>query len=234
MALRRNVRRPDAPLYIEDETEEFSAALRRCSASAVEELLAAVSPEDAEAWTRGPLDDEGHTALHQVLEAPNEAQLRLVRLLCARRADANAAAAGGVTPLHLAAHHGSKYTLRALLCAGGDNLRRTDDGRTTVDFAQCNPSPIEAFEVVGWPGQGPHPEPLTAHRTQRAAAEAAEPQVPNTGADKDPPGGSKEGEGDGSGWNSKGEDNAGYAMLMAAAWFAFLGFAATTAIRFFI
>lgn len=142
-------------------TQDLCKALLHGDATAVQELLAAVSPEDAAALVCSALDDTCQTtALHHVISSPAEGQLRIVRLLCAKRADPNAADVNGITPLHLAAQHGSKYVLRALLCAGADNLLRTTDGRTTVDFATANPSQAEAFGVVGWPGTGPEPHPL--------------------------------------------------------------------------
>merc|ERR1712039_688192 len=64
------------------------------------------------------------------------------------------------TTLHIAAEHGSKFVIRTLLCARADNTKRTDDGRTTVDFAKLNDSQAEAFSVVGWPGEGADPDPL--------------------------------------------------------------------------
>mmetsp|Transcript_29750 Transcript_29750/g.79043 ORF Transcript_29750/g.79043 Transcript_29750/m.79043 type:complete len:215 (-) Transcript_29750:246-890(-) len=165
------VRRVETPVYIEDETPEFIAALRKCDTTTVNAMLLAVSTEDAAAWIREPLDDDGWTALHHVLSSPREGQLGLVRLLTKHGADANTGTVDGVTPLHLGAQHGSKYVIRALLCAGGDNLRRAKDGRTTVDFAQWNPAGLEAYDVVGWPGEGPRPRPLdrrTLHTTDVA------------------------------------------------------------------
>ena len=44
-------------------------------------------------------------------------------------------------------------TCRTLLCARADNQQRSRDGRSTVDFAQLNPTPVEIFEVLGWPGK---------------------------------------------------------------------------------
>merc|ERR1719235_825305 len=125
-------------------------------------MLAAVKPEDAVEWANGNLDEDGSRALHIALDSPAEGlpQMQLVRVLLAHRADPNAIDGRGLAPLHLGAQHSSKYVLRALLCAGADNSVRTQDGRTTIDCAQCNPNPIETYEVLGWPGQEPLKDPL--------------------------------------------------------------------------
>lgn len=175
MPPRRQVRRKDAPLYVQDETPEFVEALKSGSCQGVVDMLSAVTPEDADAWLRDPLDDSGRTSLHYALAGPQEAHLRLVRLLCGNRADVNAATTDGVQPIHLCAQRGNKYALRALCCAGADNLRQTADGRTTVDFAALNPSPMEMFEVVGWPGQGPRQDPLKPPRPPAASPVTQDP-----------------------------------------------------------
>eukprot|EP00929_Paragymnodinium_shiwhaense_P075608 TRINITY_DN38675_c0_g2_i2.p1 TRINITY_DN38675_c0_g2~~TRINITY_DN38675_c0_g2_i2.p1 ORF type:complete len:238 (+),score=63.29 TRINITY_DN38675_c0_g2_i2:61-774(+) len=157
---RRKVRRKDAPLYVEDETEEFCETLKSGNLKKVEEMLENCEEADGRHWIQGPLDDSGRIALHYALQGPSESHLRLVRLLTANKADANAAGPDGVTPLHFAAQKSSKFAVRALLVARADNQKRTTDGRTTVDFAACNESPVEMFEVLGWPGQGPRKDPL--------------------------------------------------------------------------
>lgn len=43
----------------------------------------------------------------------------------------------------------TQFSLRALLVARADNQLRTHDGRSTVDFVQWSPSPVEVFEVLG-------------------------------------------------------------------------------------
>mmetsp|Transcript_23917 Transcript_23917/g.68428 ORF Transcript_23917/g.68428 Transcript_23917/m.68428 type:complete len:226 (-) Transcript_23917:245-922(-) len=220
---RRAVRRLESPLFVQDETEDFTALLRSGSLSSVRDMLGAVSPEDAEAWTCEPLDDKGRTALHCALSAPAAGeQLQLVRHLCARRADVNVGDANGVTPLHLAAHHGSKYVLRALLCAGGDNLRRTADGRTTVDFATCNPSPVEAFEVVGWPGQGPAEKPL---EPRKASGKSVTPAaaVPASGGPTPAPTPAQAGDEE--------ELHLAWPLVLTAIWFALLAVLSTAIIR---
>ena len=174
---RRPVRRKDADLFIEDETDTFKDAVRAGKLSTVQEMLGAVTEEDAGSWCCEALDNFGCTALHHVLAGPDQEQiLLLARFLCRQRADPNASDENGVTPLHLAAQRGSKHVIRSLLCARADNQQRTSDGRSTVDFAQFNPSPVEAFEVVGWPGKGPELQPLEPKKAKsQAAATEAQP-----------------------------------------------------------
>jgi len=164
------VRRRDAPLYVEDETDDFKAALQSGDLGTAQDMLGTAPLEGAKSWLFGPLDDDDSTALHLALGAPADAQFSLVRFLIAQRVDANAQTCAGLTPLHLAAHRGSVYTVRALLCAGAENQRRTRDGRSTVDFAACNPSSIDLFEVLGWPGEGPRAKPLEPRTPGQAAA----------------------------------------------------------------
>ena len=174
---RRPVRRKDADLFIEDETDTFKDAVRAGKLSTVQEMLGAVTEEDAGSWCCEALDNFGRTALHHVLAGPDQEQiLLLARFLCRQRADPNASDENGVTPLHLAAQRGSKHVIRSLLCARAENQQRTSDGRSTVDFAQFNPSPVEAFEVVGWPGKGPELQPLEPKKAKsQAAATEAQP-----------------------------------------------------------
>ncbi|CAE7499016.1 ABCA12, partial [Symbiodinium necroappetens] len=168
---RRPVRRKDADLFIEDETDTFKDAVRAGKLSTVQEMLGAVSEDDAGCWCCEALDNFGRTALHHVLAGPDQEQiLLLARFLCRQRADPNASDENGVTPLHLAAQRGSKHVIRSLLCARADNQQRTSDGRSTVDFAQFNPSPVEAFEVVGWPGKGPELHPLEPKKAKPQGA----------------------------------------------------------------
>ena len=50
-------------------------------------------------------------------------------------ADVTYAAAGGVTPLHLAASRGNEGLCRTLIAAGADKTARTADGKTPADIA---------------------------------------------------------------------------------------------------
>ncbi|CAJ1339135.1 unnamed protein product, partial [Effrenium voratum] len=168
----RRIRQRDSNLFVQDETDTFRDAILAGKIGLVQEMLRGVSDEatchrcctkagqpglqgdkDAAAWCCGPLDAAGRTALHCVACGTGQAQLQLVRVLKQHRADPNAADSNGIAPLHLAAQRGSKYIIRSLLCARADNLQRSADGRSTADFAKLNPSPVEAFEVVGWPGE---------------------------------------------------------------------------------
>lgn len=169
---RKPVRRKNADLYIEDETDEFTAAVQRGDTPTVASMLQETDEDGAATWALGPLDDDDSTALHLASAAPTEGQLRLVRMLCLQRADPNRPAKGGVTPLHMAVQRSSKYVVRMLLCNGGDNQRRTEAGQSTVDLAQCNPSPIEMYEVVGWPGEGPRLKPLEPRRPAKTGEAA--------------------------------------------------------------
>eukprot|EP00927_Polykrikos_kofoidii_P053733 TRINITY_DN48295_c0_g1_i1.p1 TRINITY_DN48295_c0_g1~~TRINITY_DN48295_c0_g1_i1.p1 ORF type:complete len:295 (+),score=55.57 TRINITY_DN48295_c0_g1_i1:78-962(+) len=143
-----------------EETRKFREALETGNATSVQELLQNASPEHAAELCCAPLDDRGWTSLHCALEGPKESHLRLVRFLCNQRADVTASGHDAVTPLHLGAQHGSKYVVRMLLNARADNLKRTADGRSTVDFAKTNAFPTEIFEEVGWPDKGPNVEVL--------------------------------------------------------------------------
>jgi len=151
------------------EVIRFCDALKCGDAASAQEMLTAAAPEDAIAWSSGPLDDQGRTALHYVLEGPQASHLRLTRFLCQQRADVNSAGPDGITPLHLGAKNGSKYVVRALLCARADNLKETTDGRSTVDFAQNNVLAADIFEEVGYPDTGPTSEVLRP-ASQRAPA----------------------------------------------------------------
>lgn len=140
------------------DTKAFVAAVQRSDADTVETMLADAGPEAARLVGEALAD--GRTALHLAVTAePAEMQYRTVRLLCAQRADPNARA-GGVTAYHLGVQHCSKFIVRALLCARADNLALAEDGRSSVDFAKESAAATELFQLVGWPGQGPFPEPL--------------------------------------------------------------------------
>ncbi|CAL1152151.1 unnamed protein product [Cladocopium goreaui] len=202
---RRKVRRRDADLFVEDETELFRDALRAGQTQKVKEMLAEVAEEDASVWCREPLDVYGRRALHHAMMAPHEAQMQLIRLLVSGRADPNAGDEEGIAPLHLAAQRASKFTIRTLLCARADNQQRSRDGRSTVDFVQLNPLPVEIFEVLGWPGKGPRQNPLDRN-------DASASEKPST-LEQHPPVEAEE-----SGWSQL------LLPLMAALlWFSFLG-----------
>eukprot|EP00927_Polykrikos_kofoidii_P006845 TRINITY_DN12779_c0_g1_i1.p1 TRINITY_DN12779_c0_g1~~TRINITY_DN12779_c0_g1_i1.p1 ORF type:complete len:261 (-),score=48.33 TRINITY_DN12779_c0_g1_i1:43-744(-) len=229
---RRPVRRKDAALDVEDETDEFIEAIKSGNAETVFDMLKAVSPEDANVWLREPLDDHGRTSLHHALLAPQEAHLRLVRMLCKNRADVNAAGPDGVQPIHLSAQCSTKYVLRALCCAGAKNTNRTADGRSTVDFAALHPSPVEMFEVVGWPGEGPREDPCKPRRRPE------QPIVDSAGVWKSQPTLCATTQAANKAEKVEAADPTGsegtsltWPLFLAAIWFAFLGVVAALVIR---
>lgn len=66
----------------------------------------------------------------------DRAGLRVVATLLARGADVGSVAAGGHTPLHLAAGRGDPALLEALLARGADAIGPTEDGRSGLDIAE--------------------------------------------------------------------------------------------------
>jgi ankyrin repeat protein len=74
-----------------------------------------------------------NTPLHAALAISGDG--RVVELLVARGADVNARAAGGYTPLHLAASRGHAMAVELLLARGASPGARTDDGRSPADLA---------------------------------------------------------------------------------------------------
>jgi len=245
--------RAEEPSSISGNAKQFCEALLDGNATTVQELLTALKPEDVTALVCNKLDEVCQTtALHHALSFPEKgSQLRIVRLLCAKRADPNAADVHGITPLHLAAQHSSKYVIRALLCAGADNLLRTADGRTTVDFAAINPSQAEAFGVVGWPGTGPESFPLDPKQKQRQKqvpeAVGAAPACASTGDEAVGTAASLANTTEARGSNSEStaadttpavagidnEPSLSWPLLAAAIWFALLGIVASQVIRYF-
>jgi uncharacterized protein len=96
---------------------------------AVEALL------DARADVRARSDNhEANTALHAGLAG--RADLRIVSRLLARGADVNARAAGGHTPLHIAAFRDDVALINALLAHGASAEARSDDGKTALTIAE--------------------------------------------------------------------------------------------------
>ena len=74
---------------------------------------------------------EGDTALH----AAGFSQRDVIHYLIEAGADPNAAAAGGVTPLHRAARNRCSAAVEALLAAGADPRLPNDRGSTASDLA---------------------------------------------------------------------------------------------------
>lgn len=59
------------------------------------------------------------------------------RILIAATGDPDVAQKGGYTPLMIAAGNGFADAIDALLSAGADRMRKTDDGKTAADFARA-------------------------------------------------------------------------------------------------
>merc|ERR1712039_584640 len=136
------------------------------------------------------------------------------------------------TTLHIAAEHGSKFVIRTLLCARADNTKRTDDGRTTVDFAKLNDSQAEAFSVVGWPGEGADPNPLAlkkrlapgatiTHSAGMPASDDAHKWATDT---------ANSGHTSNSDAGSPASSGLAMPLMLAAVWFAILGMVAAVVI----
>lgn len=77
---------------------------------------------------------EANTALHAGLAG--RADLRIVSRLLAGGADVNAGAAGGYTPLHIAAFRDDVTLINTLLAHGALADTRTDDGKTALTIAE--------------------------------------------------------------------------------------------------
>jgi len=73
-------------------------------------------------------------ALHACIALGNSVDV--ARLLVEAGADVNATAAGGYTPLHLAASQGSREIVALLLESGANRETRCDQGKTAADYAR--------------------------------------------------------------------------------------------------
>jgi ankyrin repeat protein len=73
-------------------------------------------------------------ALHACIALGNSVDV--ARLLVEAGADVNASAAGGYTPLHLAASQGSREIVALLLESGANRETRCDQGKTAADYAR--------------------------------------------------------------------------------------------------
>jgi uncharacterized protein len=96
---------------------------------AVDALLEARA--DVRAYTT---NDEGNTALHAALAGRRDH--RIVSRLLASGAEVNARAAGGYTPLHIAAFHDDVGVVETLLAHGAAADAREDQGRTPLAIAE--------------------------------------------------------------------------------------------------
>jgi len=73
-------------------------------------------------------------ALHACIALRNSVEV--ARLLVEAGADVNATAAGGYTPLHLAASNGNREMVVLLLGSGADPNARCDQDKTPADYAR--------------------------------------------------------------------------------------------------
>jgi uncharacterized protein len=73
-------------------------------------------------------------ALHACIALGNSVEV--ARLLVESGADVNATAAGGYTPLHLAASNGNREMVELLLEAGANRAVPCDQGKTPADYAR--------------------------------------------------------------------------------------------------
>jgi uncharacterized protein len=73
-------------------------------------------------------------ALHACIALGNSVEV--ARLLVEAGADVNAAAAGGYTPLHLAASNGNREIIALLLENGANREARCDQGKIPADYAR--------------------------------------------------------------------------------------------------
>ena len=90
---------------------------------------------DARADVRARSDNHlANTALHAALAG--RGGLRIVSRLLASGADVNARAAGGYTPLHIAAFRDDLAIINTLLAYGARADARADDSRTALTIAE--------------------------------------------------------------------------------------------------
>lgn len=82
-------------------------------------------------YSHNPLRNQ---ALHACIALGNSVEV--AQLLLEAGADVNASAAGGYTPLHLAASNGKRDIVTLLLEHGADREARCDQGKTAADYAR--------------------------------------------------------------------------------------------------
>jgi ankyrin repeat protein len=92
-------------------------------------------------------NDEEKTALHAALAGCRE--MRVVSRLLTGGADVNARAAGGYTPLHIAAFHDDVAIVNALLAHGAAADARDDNGKTPLAIAEEQGQALVARRLRG-------------------------------------------------------------------------------------
>ena len=90
---------------------------------------------------------EANTALHAGAGRPQRHADRQPLLVAG--ADVNARAAGGYTPLHIAAFEGDAVLINTLLAHGAAADARADDGRTALAIAQDKGHALAARRLRG-------------------------------------------------------------------------------------
>ena len=92
-------------------------------------------------------NDEGNTALHAALAGRRA--MRIISRLLTSGADVNARAAGGYTPLHIAAFHDDVAIVDTLLAHGAAADARDDDGKTPLAIAEEQGQALVARRLRG-------------------------------------------------------------------------------------
>ena len=92
-------------------------------------------------------NDEGNTALHAALAGRRA--MRIISRLLTSGADVNAPAAGGYTPLHIAAFHDDVAIVDTLLAHGAAADARDDDGKTPLAIAEEQGQALVARRLRG-------------------------------------------------------------------------------------
>ncbi len=90
---------------------------------------------------------EGNTALHAALAGRRV--MRIISRLLTSGADVNAGAAGGYTPLHIAAFHDDVAIVNTLLAHGAAVDARDDNGKTPLAIAEEQGQALVARRLPG-------------------------------------------------------------------------------------
>jgi len=90
---------------------------------------------------------EGNTAPHAALAGRRA--MRIISRLLTSGADVNARAAGGYTPLHIAAFHDDVAIVNTLLAHGAATDARDDNGKTPLAIAEEQGQALDARRLRG-------------------------------------------------------------------------------------